>query len=359
MNETIPNNRFTFKDFLLAIKEWSTYLLSKWLIILVVGLAGGALGIIFSLMQKPDYTANLSFALEDQPKSSALSGALGLASQFGFDFGGGGGSLFASSNLIELFKSRNIIEQTLLSPVTIDNSTTSYAELFIDNAGWRQKWNQKAELKTLHFLPGSDRTKFNRTQDSIMGAIFLIITTNNLKVFQKDKKVDIITIEFHSSNELFAKIFTEALVKQVSDFYISTKSKKAKINMDILERQTDSVRKELNGAITGTAVANDNTFGLNPALNVQKVPSTKRQIDMQTNLAILSELVKQTEVARVALRNETPLIQVIDRPILPLKKDKLGKLMGIIIGGFLSGVFIVMLLIVRRIFRNLLSEANS
>jgi hypothetical protein len=32
----------------------------------------------------------------------------------------------------------------------------------------------------------------------------------------------------------------------------------------ILEGQTDSIRVNWNGAITGVAVANDNTFGLNP-----------------------------------------------------------------------------------------------
>jgi hypothetical protein len=59
----------------------------------------------------------------------------------------------------------------------------------------------------------------------------------------------------NSTNELFSKYFTEALVKEVSDFYIDTKSKKSRENMLILERQTDSIRRELNGAITGVAVA--------------------------------------------------------------------------------------------------------
>jgi hypothetical protein len=62
-----------------------------------------------------------------------------------------------------------------------------------------------------------------------------------------------------------------------SDFYIDTKSKKSRENMLILERQTDSIRRELNGAITGVAVANDNTFNLNPALNVRRalLPASK------------------------------------------------------------------------------------
>jgi hypothetical protein len=49
--------------------------------------------------------------------------------------------------------------------------------------------------------------------------------------------------------------------------------------MIILERQTDSIRRELNGAITGVAVANDNTFGLNPAMNVRR--ALRPQVDVQ------------------------------------------------------------------------------
>jgi uncharacterized protein involved in exopolysaccharide biosynthesis len=125
------------------------------------------------------------------------------------------------------------------------------------------------------------------------------------------------------------------------------------MNMEILERQTDSIRAELNGAITGVAVANDNTFMLNPALNVRRAPSARRQVDVQANTAILTELVKQTELAKVTLRKETPLIQVIDRPILPLPKERFGKAKGLVIGGFLAGFLTVLGLIVRRLLREL------
>ena len=62
----------------------------------------------------------------------------------------------------------------------------------------------------------------------------------------------------------------------------------------------------------------DNTFNLNPALNVRRAPVARNQVDVQANTAILTELVKQSELAKVTLRKETPLIQVIDKPILPL-----------------------------------------
>jgi uncharacterized protein involved in exopolysaccharide biosynthesis len=63
--------------------------------------------------------------------------------------------------------------------------------------------------------------------------------------------------------------------------------------------------------------------------------------------------VKQTELAKVTLRKETPLIQVIDSPILPLKIEKFGKVKGVLIGGILSGFLVVLVLIVRRILKQL------
>jgi uncharacterized protein involved in exopolysaccharide biosynthesis len=57
-------------------------------------------------------------------------------------------------------------------------------------------------------------------------------------------------------------------------------------------------------------------------------------------------------LAKVTLRKETPLIQVIDRPILPLSKERFGKAKGILIGGFLVVFLTVAVLIFRRIFTN-------
>jgi hypothetical protein len=354
MNEQTTTNEdeISLKELLAKGKEWFSYLLSKWKIIIIAGVIGAALGLAYSFSKKPVYTATLSFALEDE-KSGGLGGAMGLASQFGFDLGGSAGGMFTGANLTELFKSRVMVEQTLLTPVIVSGDSISLAEMYIRNEEWRAKWDKKPKLANLQFLPNADRKSYTRAQDSIMGVIYTNLSKNSLTVAQKDKKVSIINIDVASTDELFAKYFTEALAKEVSDFYIETKSQKARMNMDILQKQTDSVRGELNSSITGVAVANDNTFGLNPALNVRRTPSARRQVDVQANTAILTELVKQSELAKVTLRRETPLIQIIDKPILPLKKERFGKVKGIVIGGFLVGFLVVLSLIVRRIFKEL------
>ena len=349
MNKQIANDEISLKELLEKVKEWFSYLLSQWKIILLAGIIGAALGLAYSYSKKPIYTATLSFALEDEKSGGGLGGALGLASSFGLDIGGGGGSIFSGSNLTELFKSRSMVEQTLLTPVNYKGKSISLAEMYIQENKWRENWETKHQLKTIQFLPNTKRKYFTRAHDSILGIMYDNLSKTGLSVGQKDKKISIINIDVTSTNELFAKYFTEALAKQVSDFYVDSKSKKARMNMDILERQTDSIRRELNGAITGVAVANDNTFMLNPALNVRRAPSARRQVDVQANTAILTELVKQTELAKVTLRKETPLIQVIDKPILPLPKQKFGKAKGILLGGILAGFLTVLILMVRRI----------
>lgn len=347
------NDEITLKELLEKAKEWYSYLVSQWKIIVLAGVVGAALGLAYSMSKKPIYTATLSFALEDE-KGGGMSGALGLASSLGLDLGGSAGGMFTGSNLTELFKSRYMVEQTLMQPVLVGTDTISLAEMYIRNMEWRKVWNENPKLKAIQFPPMTKRRYFTRVHDSIMGIMYENLSKTSLMVAQKDKKISIISIDVKSENEDFAKAFSETLAKQVSDFYVDTKSKKARINMAILHKQTDSIRAELNGDITGVAIANDNTFMLNPALNVNRAPSAKRQIDVQANTAILTELIKQTELAKVTLRKETPLIQVIDRPILPLPKERFGKAKGILMGGIIAGFLTVLGLIIRRFFKELI-----
>jgi hypothetical protein len=353
-DKNIVSDEISLKELIQKGKEWYNYLLSQWKIIVLAGVIGSCIGLTYSFIKKPVYTATLSFALEDEKSGGGLGSAFGLASSFGIDLGGGGGSIFTGSNLTELFKSRAMVEQTLLSPVLVDGKTISLAEMYIQNNEWRDSWKDNPKFSNIQFLPNGDRKEYTRVHDSILGVMYRNLSQGGLAVGQRDKKVAIVSIDVVSNNELFSKYFCEALVKEVSDFYIETKSRKSRENMLILERQTDSIRRELNGAITGVAVANDNTFGLNPAMNVRRAPSARRQVDVQANTAILTELVKQSELAKVTLRKETPLIQIIDGPILPLQKEQLGKIRGFLLGGILAGFITILFLTLRRILQKII-----
>jgi uncharacterized protein involved in exopolysaccharide biosynthesis len=356
-NIHIQDDEISLKDLVLKFKEWLLFLKSKWVIIFFVGIIGGLVGFAYAYFQKPTYTATLSFALEDEKSGGVgLSGALGLASSLGIDLGTSAGGAFSGANLIELMKSRTLIEKALLNPIVVANRTYSLAEYFLDFSKKREKLNKKTELSTIHYLVDENRSSYSLQKDSLLGEIYNTIITNKLSVSQKDKKVSIINVEVKTENEKFSKVLAESLVKEVSEFYINTKSKKAKTNVAILQKQADSIRNELNAAISGVAQATDNTFNLNSALNIKRTSGTRRQVDVQANSAILTQLVTNLEMAKVTLLKETPLIQVIDKPILPLKKEKIGKLKALILGGFLASFVLIDILIIRKWLKNLFSN---
>ena len=126
-NSNIDNDEISLKELIIKIKDWYIFLLSKWKIILIAGFIGALIGLTIALFEKPTYKAILTFAMEDDKASGTagggLSGALGLASSFGIDLGGGGGGAFAASNLAELMKSRLMVEKVLLKPIEINGKT--------------------------------------------------------------------------------------------------------------------------------------------------------------------------------------------------------------------------------------------
>lgn len=325
----------------------SAGVLRKWKLIVLVIALGAAYGFIKAYKAKTIYKAVLTFAIEDDRSGGGgLSGALGLASTLGFDLGTNAGGAFSGLNLLELMKSRLILEKALLNKITYNNKEINLATLYLqtkDTDGKLLKSNPLlfSEVEKMSMV---NRTSITRFQDSVLKDICESLASTDLKIYQKDKKVSIFTIETLSENEFFSKSFTENIAAEVSQYYVDIKSKKAKNNVLILEKQVDSVKSELNGAIAGVASANDGAFNLNPAFGVKRVPSNRRQVDVQANTAILTQLVVNLELARVTLRKETPLVQVIDSPTLPLSTIKVGKLKSTVLYGALFGFVLVVLI---------------
>jgi hypothetical protein len=357
-HNNFENDEISLKELILKIKEWFAFLKSKWKTIFLAAIIGGVLGLTISFFEKPNYKATLTFATEEDKGGSmgGLSGALGLASSFGIDLGGaGGGGAFAASNLAALMKSHLIIEKVLLDSYNINGKTRTLADYYIEVKELRERWSNKQALKNIQFLPNADRSKFSRIQDSILFQLHKELTKKeNLDITQKDKKVTIVAIEVKSTNELFSKLFCEAVANETSEFYIQTKSKKARMNTNVLQKQADSVRAVLNNNITGVAREADNVYNLNPTLNIRSANSKKIQVDVTANTEVLKQLIVQLELSKITLRKETPLILLIDRPILPLEKEKFGKLKSLVLGVFLAGFLTIIYLIFGQLLKKIL-----
>ncbi|MDF3079030.1 MAG: lipopolysaccharide biosynthesis protein [Sphingobacteriaceae bacterium] len=361
MQEVCPkpqtvDDEVSIRELIFKIKDWYRYLLSKWVTFLLVTIVGGLLGLVYSSLTKPIYIAEVSFALEDEKSTGGIGGYAAIAGQFGIDLGGSGGGAFSGDNLIELMKSRTMVEKTLLMPVNVRGRNQTLAELYIDFNNLRDQWKDEPRLLNIHFNKIEDQSRYSLQRDSLISEFHKDLVKNNLSVEKIDKKLSIITVRVESKSELFSKLFSEGIVKNVSDFYIETKTKKSAQNVAILQHQTDSVRRQLNAAISGVATSIDANPNANPSRQILRVPSQRRQVDAQANQAILSELVKNLEISKVTLRKETPLVQIIDEPVLPLERNKLSKLKGLLIGAIAGAFFCFLYLISSKLYRSIMMQ---
>ncbi|TKC56939.1 lipopolysaccharide biosynthesis protein [Pedobacter hiemivivus] len=358
--QSINSDEISLKQLFFNLRDWCNYLLSKWVIIVLIGGLGGILGFTYAFFKKPMYTATTTFVLEDAGNGASALGSLGgLASMVGIDVGGGGG-IFQGDNILELYKSRTMIARTLLTEIDYLGKKQLLIDRYIDMNGLRDKWKGKPELNLIRFKKldsGLSESNFTRLQDSILLAIVKEIGEKYLVVGKPDKKLSIIKAEVRALDEIFAKDFNDQIVKNVNDFYVQTKTKKSIENVEILQEKVDSVRSVMDGAINKAAAVSDATPNLNVTRQIQRIaPIQRSQFNAETNKAILAELVKNLELSKISLHKETPLIQIIDSPIFPLTIDKMGRMKGIALGAILAVFVVISFFTLRLIFKHILKE---
>lgn len=343
----ILDDKLTFREVILNLREWFFFYLGKWKNLALWALVGFMLGLIVSLVKKPVYVAETSFVLEDSD-SGGLSQMSGIASLVGVNLGmlGGSSGLFQGDNIIELYRSNNMIGMTLLSPFDEDRLLI---ERYISFHELDKKWQKSVDVNNLDFR--IDREAFSVTQDSVMREISRLIRENHLSVTKPDRKLSIIQVNISDKDEQFAKVFNETLVENVNRFYFETKTKKTFENLSILQAQADSARRILDKSLEELASITDRLPNPNPLMQTGNVAVRKKQIDVQSSSAIYTEIVKNLEIAKVNQRNNSPLIQIIDGPRYPLKRFEIKPLKGIVIGTFVGVMLGVIFLYAHQVYR--------
>ena len=356
-NNTIENNdEISLKELIQKIKDWVAYLKTKWKIIIIAGTLGASIGLVYAYRQPITFKAILTFVVEED-KNSTGAGLGILASQLGFDVGSStSGGLFSGAKLLEFMQSRSIIEKTLLTPLVINKNNTNLAEYYIKIHKLRESWPENIKSKQTNYFFINDPSTFNKEQDSILETFYLNLTSPvNLKIGNEDKKSSLTSIIVESQDEIFSKFFCESLVNVTSQYYIELKSKRAQLNVKILQNQVDSIRNALNNDISSIAVNSDQNYNLNPTMSIRKTNNSKRALDVQSNTTIFVSLLSNLEMAKMSLRKETPLIQIIDPPTFPLRKNKVSKLKFLILGGFLAIISTSFYLVLLSLYKKIIA----
>jgi len=316
--------------------------LEKWKLLLIVGFLAGIGGIIYAYLQKPKFESRLTFALDAGSGDGALSAAMNLAARFGLG-SSAGQSMFDGDNILEIMKSRRIVEDVLLSVDTfVENKPTTFINYYLEIAGIRKLLDAKPYLKDINFPAGIQKPELTYRQDSILNNIYLDFITTNISAERPDKKLSIYEVRVKSLNEKFTKAFTDRLIERTTNFYVDITSKKEKETLEILEKRVASLKDNVSGSIDIKSASQD--ANLNPAFAAAQAPVLKEQYNVMAYGEAYKEMFKTLEMARYQYLKKIPLLQIIDNAGYPMKKIKQGKLktgiMFSIIAVFVS-IFII------------------
>ncbi len=320
-------------------------LLSMWWLFIAIGVVFGLLGIWYASSQKAEYKSHLTFALDDAGSGGGVGNLLSLASQFGLNMGGGS-DIFSGDNILEIMKSRRMIESVLLSVDTFDNKPYRLIEFYLDFSNTRRPGSKIADI---HYPINLSKEKFNYRQDSLLYTTYLKFKSDFLIAQRPDRKLSFYEVSITSNNEKFTKVFTDRLVAETNNYYIEIRTKKAKETLGVLEQRVAAMKGNLNASITERAIVQD--VNVNPAFSAAQVPVIKQQTNIQAYSAAYGEMFKNLELARFQYLNEIPLMQIIDPAEYPMEKIKWGKLKGAIIFSFLAELIFIMVLFIKQVFQ--------
>ena len=135
--------------------------------------------------------------------------------------------------------------------------------------------------------------------------------------------------------------------------YISYQTKQSTNTISFLQNRADSVFVELEKAEQEFARVKD----INQ--RIIKASGRLKELQLMRNVEVLNtmylELVKNIEVSKLTLLNQTPIIQVIDKPILPLEDTKMSILLVLLITIFISTTFSVIYIVLKKLVNDSLA----
>ena len=340
---SLPNNTVALTDIIASAKNFIKFIQSKIKLLGLLIVLGGVLGFVYYFITSPKYQATATFIVEEKSSGSGLAG---MAGQLGFDISsltGGNAGLFDGDNILEIIKSRNIIESVLLSKVEIADSANNktLADLYYETSGLKNKLEGKSnELANLNFSSIKNGVGHTILQDSVLFIMIEKINKDNLNVQRTNKKGSIISISTNSTNPQFSKLFSERLLNETSEMYIKIKVGNLSSNINRLQNKADSLQSLLNRTSYQSAALN--TFDANEAYKSSAVPEEMSQRDKLVLNTLYAEVVKNVEILRISLINQKPIIQVLDLPKFPLVNQQKSFLIIELIG-LLAGLGIGLL----------------
>jgi uncharacterized protein involved in exopolysaccharide biosynthesis len=160
---------------------------------------------------------------------------------------------------------------------------------------------------------------------------------------ESKKSSSMLKLQILTEHEEVSLALNSAMLKMLNEYYIETTVARQKNMFDILQNRADSLRMEIE--LREKMMAKSTDENMLSFRMEQRVDALRLKREIQVNNLVYAEVIKNLEMARANLLNETPVLSVIDQAVAPLEKVKPAKKYwlagGLILGGLLSILFIL------------------
>jgi len=315
------------------IKAFFSFVIKKYPLIIGLTLLGALAGLGAYYIQKPRYEAISTFIVEE--KQNSLGNLSGIASQFGFDLGGisGGGGIFSGDNILDILKSKKILQDVLLSETDSASDTSeTLADRYLQITKKEKAW-KNTRLENINF--SGDPEKLTRLQDSALNIIYLELTKKHISADRMNRKGSIIKLSVNFPDEKFAIELNKRLITSATELYTQIKTGTGQENINRLQRRADSLLLLLNSK-TYVAASSQILDG-NPGVKAAIAPVEIASRDKSVVAAVYSEVIKNLEASKLLFSQQMPIIQLLDAPGQSLFDNRKSKFVLAIIGAFIFG----------------------
>ncbi len=316
---------------------------AKWKIILFITTICAGLGAAAGAIKRTYYFGTASLMIQSSKGMSGLGGALQLAQQFGLMGGGMSGIGLDEDKLLEIIRSRNIVTKALLRKGTLNGKEDLMANHYIEVFQLREKIDKVEGMEGFKFTNNTPKN-LSYIEDSLLTEFYEKITEKYM-VTSKKSKSGIISVQLRTLNAHYTKLFVQYLIEAVVDFYVSNKIETDVSMADMIQARLDSIQDALTVAENKYAKWFDSNRHLTKTQGMIEEIRLKRDVEILN--IMYAEVVKNNEMAKFQLQVNTPIVQLIDVPTLPLKDNEthwyVGMIIGILIGVFSGAVFVLLL----------------
>lgn len=353
----IHEDKISLRELLQRGKSLMNYLLSKWKTVLLYLVIGGLLGFLYTL-RRPTYVAETTFSLEEANPMGQLSGLTSSIADLGIGSAlGSGNGLFQGENILELYRSKRMLIETLLTDVKTDRGEERLFNLFSAELEWTDKWRNIPWLKDISF--DIEPAQFTARHDSILLEAVEVLQKKVVSVSKPSRRLNIVSVKVSFKDPVFARHFNEELVKRVNNFYYESKTRKTRETVNVFQQQADSLKEVLSLSLENMATSLEQMPNPNALYLSRRVPIQQKQMDIQSSYTAYAEIIKNLELAKLSHLEKQPLILTIDKPLHYLDNNKWKWYKGVVIGMFLAGVLATAGYTLAFMFRSALQEEES